>query len=98
VTLSGLAGWLNWDSILTVVVIVIVLAGIIAAGTAWQIWISGKAAGHFLSDPSLDALDGVRRRRVRILARISIRFLKITGFHRLARQLESSARSSEKEA
>ena len=86
------------DNILTVFVIVILFGGIIVAGTAWQIWIAGKAAGHFLSDQHLEAVDDLQRRRVGALARISIRFLNGTGFHRLARQLESSARSNEKDA
>ena len=89
---------MTWDNIMTVVVIVILLGGVIAAGTAWQIWIARKVAEHSLTDARLEAVDGVPRQRVRTLARISIRFLNITRFHGLARQLERSAMSNEKEA
>jgi hypothetical protein len=96
-TSSVLAGSLNWDGILTVLVIVILLVGVIAAGTAWQIWITGKVGRKVLSGPRLEAVSGVQRQRVRTLARISIRFLNATGFHRLARQLDRSDMSNEKE-
>ncbi len=86
---------MSWDNVLTIAVIVILLAGIIAIGTVWQIWISRMVARNVLTRQRLETLPGPQRRRVATLARIAIRFLNVTGLHRLARELERSVLSDQ---
>ncbi len=88
---------MSWDNTLTIAVIVILLVGIIAAGTIWQIWVARKVGGSVLTRRNLEALHGAQRRRVATLARIAIRSLKFTGLRGLARQLEKAVLSDSKD-
>jgi hypothetical protein len=88
---------MNWQSVVILAGFIAVLAGIVVAGTAWQLWVTRKVARGILYQRSAKAKAAARQPRIRSLQAAAVRLLRATGFRGLARDVERSIASTDKD-
>jgi hypothetical protein len=79
---------MSWSDFVVIASIGVFVVTVIVVGTAWQIWVARKVAGHVLKPEHIRGLNTNQRRRLTVYVLLSIRVLNAVHFRSLAQRLE----------
>jgi predicted RND superfamily exporter protein len=78
----------SWSDFVVIASIGVFVVTVILAGTAWQIWVAQKVAGHVLKPEHVRRLNAKQRRLLTVYVLLCIRILNAVHFRSLAQRLE----------